>query len=87
MRHLRAGAYNSRNDCAPDGAMLRAPLHGVTTGAPYEESRCKPAFWNHRPKIAPNRHGSRAPDGVFADRADSQGKCRTQRNHAEKGLA
>ncbi|AXF00176.1 hypothetical protein CUJ88_05925 [Paraburkholderia hospita] len=61
--------------------------YGVTADAPYEESHCKPAFWNHRPKFAPNRHGSRAPDGVFADRADSQGKCRTQRNHAEKGIA
>jgi hypothetical protein len=88
MRDLRAGAYNSRNDCAPDGAMLRAPLHGVTAGAPYEESRCKPAFWNHRPKFAPNRHGFHAHGaGFFARCADRQGKCRTQRNHAEKGLA
>ncbi|WP_233451412.1 hypothetical protein [Paraburkholderia caribensis] len=65
IRHLCASAYNSRNDCAPDGAMSRAPLQGMTAGAPYEESRRKPAFWNHRPEFAPNRHGFRAPDRLF----------------------
>jgi hypothetical protein len=55
--------------------MWRVPSHGITAHAPYEESCRKPAFWNHRPKFAPNRHGFRAhDDGFFARCADRQGQ-------------
>jgi len=72
-----AGAYNSRNDCAPYGRMAPDAARDIAlsgTDAPYEESRRKPASWNHRREFAPNRHGFRAPDGSLVPDARTPGR-------------
>jgi hypothetical protein len=51
-----------------------ASLRSMAARAPYEESRRKPVFWNHRPEFAPNRHGFRAPDRFFRPARGRRGR-------------
>ncbi|MEM5343249.1 hypothetical protein [Paraburkholderia azotifigens] len=71
---LCADAYNSRNDCTGRRAAPQAALRAAASHAPYEESRRKPAFWNHRLYFAPKGHGFRAPDGLASVRGATVGQ-------------